>query len=84
MPLAECKSTPHRRSGAWSDRWIERIDIETQMNGSRSVGVHVRKRELDNPADAIFVNLVHAIGANIVLAKDLFLAFVDVSETNID
>lgn len=54
------------------------------MNGARTVGGDVLDGHLDDLGDTVLVDLVHGEGLDAVLAEDLLLASVDITETDID
>lgn len=71
-------------TGGGGDGRVEGIDVKAEVNGARAVGGDVLDGHLDNLGDAVLVDLVHGEGLDAVLAEDLLLSSVDVTETNVD
>lgn len=70
----------HRR---WCDTWVKSVNIQTQVDGKVPVGVDVVEGQLDDLRDTVLVDFVHAEGFNLVLAEDLLLAVINVTQTDV-
>jgi hypothetical protein len=81
ISLSQRKTSSHRRSGTRREPRVERINVERQVN--RSVRTDPSKRHIHDLANTMTINVVHAKGLDPMLAQNLLLAAVYVSETNV-
>ena len=82
VPLPQGQAASDRRPRARRPLRVERVDVKRQVDGR--VGADVRERELHDVADAVAVDVVHAEGADVVLAEDGLFGAVDVPEADVD
>jgi hypothetical protein len=73
----------YRSAGRGCDGRVERVHVEGEVDGAIPARVHGVEGHLDDPADAVAVDVGHAERLDAVLAEDLLLAGVDVAEADV-
>ena len=83
VTLSESQTTSDRSTSARSNTRVEAINIEAQVDGQVPVGVDVVQSQLNDLADTVLVDLMHAERLDAVLLEDAALALVDVAQADV-
>ena len=84
VTLSESQTASDRSTSARSNTRVEAINIEAQVDGQVPVGVDVVQSQLNDLADTVLVDLMHRESLDTVFLKDLPLASIDITKTDVD